>query len=116
VILVPQKYTAFQLHEADLKRNEFRRSRYTSGSANLDNMIALNKAVILCPEHTRKFVPKRARYRAHPDSKLQRVNGQCDVCRSFELCFLFLCERDAQAEQVKVEKFKRGLEYAHFHS
>jgi hypothetical protein len=114
VILVPQKYTAFQLHEADLKRNEFRRSRYTSGSANLDNMIALNKAVILCPEHTRKFVPKRARYRAHPDSKLQRVNGQCDVCRSFELCHLFLCERDAQAEHAKVQKFKRDLEYAHF--
>jgi hypothetical protein len=116
LIIVPQRYSAFQVEQAEVKRMEFRRNPYTSGSANLDNMIALNKAVILCPDHTRKFVPKRARYRAHPDSKLQRVNGQCDVCRSFELCFLFLCERDAQAEQVKVEKFKRGLEYAHFHS
>lgn len=110
-ILVPQKYTVRQIKRAELKRDEFRRNPYTSGSANLDNMIALNKAVILCPDHTRKFSPKAARYRAHPDAKMRRVLGNCDVCKEFGLSHLFLNERDADEEQKKVERFKRALEY-----
>lgn len=110
-ILVPQKYSVRQIKRAELKRDEFRPSRYTSGCANLDNMIALNKAVILCPDHTRKFSPKAARYRAHPDAKLRRVLGNCDVCRQFGHAFLFLNERDADEEHKKVERFKRACEY-----
>ena len=113
-ILTPQKWTPKQIKLADLKRVEFRRNRYTSGSANLDNMIALDKAVILCPEHTRKFSPWAARYRAHPDKSLRRVLGNCDVCKAFGLSNLFICERDADEEQKKVERFKRALEYGRF--
>lgn len=110
-ILVPQRYTAKQVFRAETKRVEFRPSRYTSGSANLDDMVALNKAVILCPTHNRKFEPKLARYRAHPDKKMRRVLGNCDVCRSFELSFLFLNEKDADGERKKLEKFNRAVEY-----
>ena len=110
-ILIPQKYTARQVKQAELKRDEFRRNPYTSGSANLDNMIACNKAVILCPDHSRKFSPKAARYRAHPDKKLRRVLGNCDVCQMFELSTLYLHEAQADAEQKKLEAFKRGIEY-----
>ena len=110
-IIVPQKYTARQVKRAELKRDEFRRNPYTSGSANLDNMIALSKAVILCPDHTRKFSPKAARYRAHPDKRMRRVIGTCDVCKETGLSFLFLCERDADEEQKKVERYNRAREY-----
>lgn len=110
-IIVPQKYTARQVKQAELKRDEFRRNPYTSGSANLDNMIALGKAVILCPDHTRKFSPKQAHYRAHPDKKFRRVLGNCDVCKAFGLSSLFLNEKDADEEQKKLERFNRAREY-----
>lgn len=110
-ILIPRQYTKRQVNAAELKRVEFRPTRYTSGSANLDNMIELGKAVILCAPHTRKFDPKRARYRAHPDRRMRRVMGNCDVCQETGLSFLFLNEKDAEGELRKVEKFKRALEY-----
>ena len=112
-IIVPQKYTRKQVSRANTKRVEFRPNRYTSGSANLDDMIALGKAVILCATHARKFEPKRVHYRAHPDKNLRRVLGNCDVCKQFGLSSLFLNEKDAEDEQRKVEKFRRALEYAH---
>jgi len=112
-IIVPQKYTRKQVSRANTKRVEFKPNRYTSGSANLDDMIALGKAVILCGTHVRKFEPKRARYRAHPDKNLRRVWGNCDVCQSDGVSFLFLNEKDAENEQRKLEKFRRALEYGH---
>lgn len=110
-ILVPQKYTVRQVNRAELKRDEFRKNPYTSGVANLDNMIACNKAVILCPDHTRKFSPKQARYRAHPDRNLRRVIGFCDVCQMPGLSNLYLPEAQADEEQKKLERFRRGIEY-----
>ncbi len=110
-ILVRQKRTAAQVNREELKRDEFRPGRYTSGSANLDDMIACQKAVILCPQHARKFSPKQARYMAHPDKNLARVHGNCDVCRMFGLSFLFLNQRDGEMEQAKVERYRRAMEY-----
>jgi len=110
-IVIPQKYTRSEVSRAETKRVEFKPNRYTSGSANLDDMIALGKAVILCGTHVRKFDPKGARYRAHPDKNLRRVCGNCDVCQQFGLSFLFLNGKDAEDEQRKVEKFRRALEY-----
>lgn len=112
-ILVPRKWTPRQVKQAETKAVEFRPGRYTSGSANLDDMVALSKAVILCDVHTRKFSPKAARYRAHPDKRMRRVLGNCDVCKAFGLSFLFLNEKDAYEEQKKVERFNRALEYGH---
>ena len=112
MIIVPQKWTPQQIKRAEAKANEYKfNTRYRSGSANLDNMIALNKAVILCPDHTRKFSPKKARYRAHPDKQLRRVLGNCDVCQAFGLSNLFLNEKDALEEQRKLEKFRSAIEY-----
>jgi hypothetical protein len=110
-ILIPQKYSTAEVKKAAAKRSEFRRNSYTSGSANLDDMISLSKAVILCDAHARKFKPKQARYRAHPDKNMRRVIGNCDVCKQYGLSSLFLNERDAYEEQRKLEKFKRSLEY-----
>lgn len=112
-IIVPQKYTRKQISRANTKRSEFKPNRYTSGSANLDDTVMLGKAVILCGTHARKFDPKRARYRLHPDKNLRRVRGNCDVCQQFGFATLFLNEKDADDEQRKVEKFRRSLEYAH---
>lgn len=111
MILVPQKYSVADVKRADMKRVEFRPNRYTSGSANLDDMIQLGKAVILCETHVRKFEPVKARYRAHPDKNLRRVRGNCDVCKQFGFATLFLNEKDAEAEHRKVEKFRRATEY-----
>ena len=111
-ILVRNQYTPRQILQARLKSMEFRRNRTTSGSANLDNQTALGKSVILCDSHVRKFNFKSARYRPHPDPKLRRVVGNCDVCKQFGLSFLFLNEVSALEEHKKLEKFKRALEYA----
>jgi hypothetical protein len=113
-IIVPGSYTPQEVKRAHLKSLEFRRNPYTTGSANLDNMIALNKAVILCGTHRKKFNARAARYELHPSKNLQRVRGNCDVCKQFDLGFLFICERDAADERFKVEKHRRNLEYAHF--
>ena len=58
-----------------------------------------------------KVLPTKARYRAHPDKKMRRVLGNCDVCRRFELSHLFLNEKDADEERKKLEKFNRAVEY-----
>lgn len=100
-----------------MKAVEYIHGRYTSGSANLDNMIATGKAVILCETHNRKFQPAKARYRPHPQKNLRRVTANCDVCRAFEpFCFMYLNEKDAYEEQKKLEKFQRTLEYGTFGS
>ena len=112
-ILVRHEYTPGQVRQAHLKSLEFKRNRTTSGCANLDDQIAIGKAVILCDVHARRFSPTAARYRAHPDKNLRRVIGNCDVCKQFGLSALFLNEKDAHDEQRKVEKFKLALEYAH---
>jgi len=113
--LIPQHYTPEEIKRAELKKDEFRRNRYTSGSANLDDMIALGKAVILCDTHARKFRPLAAHYRAHPDPHLKRVTGNCDVCRQWGLSFLFLNGKDADEEHRKLEKFNRAREYDALH-
>ena len=111
-ILVRQKRSAKQINREETRRVEFRPGRYTSGSANLDNMIELKKAVVLCDSHARKFSPKAARYRAHPSKNMRRVIGCCDVCKDYGLSHLFLNEKDAYDEQKKLERFKRALEYS----
>jgi hypothetical protein len=113
-IIVPGQYTERDKQVAAVKRSEFRRNPYTSGSAHLDNMIALNKALILCDTHKRKFNAKAARYRVHPAANLKRVRGNCDVCKQFCLATLFLNEKDWLEEQRKLDKWRTGLEYAHF--
>jgi hypothetical protein len=113
-IIVPGSYTPQDIQRAHVKSLEFRRNPYTTGSANLDNMIALQKAVLLCDTHVRKFNAKAAKYRRHPTKNLQRVRGNCEVCREFTLTHLFICERDAHEEQAKLDKWRRGIEYSHF--
>lgn len=110
-ILVAKKYTTQEVRKAELKRDEFVHGRYTSGSANLDNMIALGKAVILCGAHARKFNPVAARYCPHPAANMKQVVGACDVCRTVGLSSLFLNEVDAFAERRKAEHFRRAYEY-----
>lgn len=112
MILVAKKYTPAQVQRAELKANEFRPSRYTSGCANLDNMTALGKAVILCETHARKFKPALARYCEHPAKNLKRIHGACDVCHEVSLSFLYVNEVDAFAERRKVELFRRAQERA----
>ena len=110
-ILVPQKYTRRQVDRAETKRTEFRPSRYTSGSANLDDMVATGRAVILCSAHARKFNPKAAKYSPHPAKNLRRVRGNCDVCQQFDLAHLFINDRQAEDERVKVERSRAAAEY-----
>lgn len=110
-IVVKRDWTPQQVRRAEAKANEFVHGRFTSGSANLDNMIALGKAVILCEEHTRKFNSVAARYCPHPAKNMKQVVGACDVCREVGLSSLFLNEVDAFQERRKVEQFRRAMEY-----
>ena len=112
-ILVRQSYTPTQVEVARLKAAEFRRNRYTTGSAHLDDMIALGKAIILCDWHMRRFKPRAARYELHPAPNMRRVTGNCDVCKAMGLATLFLPESLAMDERRKYEKHKRAMEYAH---
>lgn len=112
-ILVRQNYTQRQVELASVKRAEFRRNSYTTGSAHLDDMIALQKALVLCDSHARKFKPRQARYELHPAPNMRRVQGNCDVCKAMGFATLFLPESQAADERRKYERHKRALEYAH---
>ncbi len=111
-ILIRQEYRPEQIEAAKLKAAEFRRNRYTSGCAHLDDMIELRKAVILCDSHTRKFKPRAAHYELHPAKNMRRVVGDCDVCKAKSLATLFLHESQALDERRKFEKYQRASEYA----
>lgn len=110
-IIIPGKYTPGQVKRAEAKRLEFRRNRYTSGCAHLDDLIALGKAVMLCDDHTRKFNVKAARYRLHPAKNMKRVRSKCDVCKQFGFANLFLNEKDAHEEAKKAAQYERAVEY-----
>lgn len=112
MILIRNSYTPQQVKLAETKAAEFKPTRYTSGCANLDNMVALKKCVLLCVVHNRKFNPVAARYKLHPNKKLRRVFGRCDVCQEDGLSFLYLNEVDAEAEHRKIELFNRSIEYS----
>lgn len=110
-ILVRKDFTPGEIKRASLKRDEFRPNRYTSGSANLDNMIALRKAVILCDSHARKFKPRAAHYEPHPAPNMRRVIGNCDVCRACQPGALFLHESQAVDERRKHELYRQAADY-----
>lgn len=112
-ILVRKDFTAKEIELARLKASEFRRNRYTSGSAHLDDMIELRKALILCDWHRRKFKPRLAHYELHPAHNLRRVQGNCDWCKMFGMATLYLHETFALEERRKYEKHRRAMEYAH---
>ena len=111
-ILVRKDFTPGEIKRAEIKALEFRRNRYTSGCAHLDDMIELRKAVILCDSHARKFKPRQAHYELHPAKNMRRVVGGCDVCKETGLATLFLHESQAIDERRKYEKHKRASEYA----
>lgn len=110
-ILVRKDYTPSQIKRADLKRAEFRPNRYTSGSANLDDMIALRKAVILCDQHARKFKPRAAHYELHPAPNMRRVQGNCDVCKGYGLSWFYLNAADAADQRRLWDRYRVALEY-----
>lgn len=112
-ILVRQNYSPDQVRKADVKRAEFRRNRYTSGSAHLDDMIELQKAIVLCDSHALKFRPRAAHYELHPAKNMRRVQGNCDVCQTFGAATLFLHESQAVDERRKYDNYRRCSEYAH---
>ena len=111
--LIRRKWSPQEISRARAKATEFRRNRYTSGSAQLDDMIALGKAIVLCDSHARKFKPRAARYELHPAQNMRRVQGNCDVCKMFGMATLFLPESSALEERKKAEDYRRCCEYAH---
>ena len=110
-ILVRKDFTPGEVKRAEVARVEFRPNRYTSGSANLDDMIALRKAVILCDQHARKFKPRAAHYELHPAPNLKRVQGNCDVCKGYGLAWLYLNAADALEERKKWHRARVAMEY-----
>ena len=112
-VLVRREYSPQEVRLADVKRAEFRRNRYTSGSAHLDDMIELQKALVLCDSHAMKFKPQAAHYELHPAKNMRRVQGNCDVCQEFGAATLFLHESQAVDERRKYDNYRRCSEYAH---
>ena len=113
-ILVRQNYLPDEIKQAAIVRSEFRRNRFTSVSAHLDDLITLGKAIVLCDSHARKFWPRGARaakYERHPDHNLRRVIGNCDVCNASGLASLFVSGHDAVEHRRNWEKSKRAMEY-----
>jgi len=116
-ILVRQDYSPEQIKQAAAVRSEFRRNKFTSGSAHLDDLIALGKALVLCDSHARKFWPhgaKAAKYERHPAANMRRVIGNCDVCNMPGLASLFVSCKDAIEHRRNLEKAKRDMEYGTF--
>lgn len=110
-ILVRKDFTPGEIQKAKVSASEFRRNRYTSGSAHLDDMIALRKAIILCDQHALKFVSRAAHYELHPSPSMRRVQGNCDCCLKFGPGALFLHESQALDERRKHELYRQACEY-----
>ena len=110
-ILVRQDYTDGQVKRAAVKASEFRRNPYTTGSAHLDDMITLRKAIILCDQHALKFKSRAAHYELHPSPSLRRVQGKCDMCQTFRPGALFLHESQALDERRKSELYRQACDY-----
>ena len=110
-ILVRKDFSPGEIKRAELKRVECRPNRYSGGAANLDDMIALRKAVILCDQHARKFKPRAAHYELHPAPNLRRVQGNCDVCKMYGLAWLYLNAADALEERKKWHRARVAMEY-----
>lgn len=110
--LIRQKWTPQQVKAAATKAAEFRRNKYTSGSAHVDDLIVLRKAIVLCDSHARKFSPRAARYEQHADPKMRRVIGNCDVCNMPGLASLFISCEDALTYRKSYEKWQRDLAYS----
>ena len=110
-ILVKQHHSPLAVKRAELARTEFKPNRFTSGSARLDDMIALGKAVLLCNTHSRKFRPLKSDYMAHPDPAMAHARGRCDVCQMLGLQRLYLNEQDGMEQRDKLNKFKRSCKY-----
>jgi hypothetical protein len=111
-ILVRQNFTEADAKRADLTRSEFRKSKATSNVSSLLNIIDLQQSIILCDTDARKFNARAHRYKRHPNEKLFRVLGNCDVCQQRTLGFFLIHESEWIEERKKEEKFKRALEYA----
>ena len=111
-ILLKRHYTPLQVKREELALTEFKPNRFTSGSARLDDMVALGKAVLLCDDHSRKFRPLKSHYMAHPDPQMKLAHGRCDVCQMMGLQHLFLNEKDGLEQREGLDKFRRSLEYA----
>ena len=110
-ILVRKDYAPAEIERSKVRASEFRRNRYTSGSAHLDDMIALRKALILCDQHALKFKPRAAHYELHPSPSMRRVMGNCDCCRTFGPGALFLHESQALDERRKYELYRQAADY-----
>lgn len=110
-ILVRQNFTAEDAKKADLERAEFRKGRATSEVSSLLNFIDLERSIILCDTHARKFDARAHRYRRSPNEKLYRVFGNCDVCQQRTLGVFLIHESQWLEERKREEKFKRALEY-----
>lgn len=116
-ILVRQDYSPQQIKQAELAATEYRKNRFTSGAAQVDDLIALGKALLLCDSHARKFWPhgaKAAKYERHPSPNLRRVTGHCDVCNIPSLASLFVSAKDALEHRRLWEKARRDMEYGTF--
>ena len=110
-ILVRRDFTPGEITKAAVKASEFRRNPYTTGSAHLDDMITLRKAIILCDQHALKFKPRAAHYELHPSPNMRRVMGNCDMCQTFRPGALFLHESQALDERRKTELYRQACDY-----
>lgn len=109
-ILIKQDFSPADIKKADLKRAEFRKNKATSEVSNLLNFIDLQRSIILCDDHTRKFNAAAYRYRPHP--QFSRVFGNCDVCQQRVLGRFFLPESQWIDAMKQQERLRRDREYA----
>lgn len=110
-ILVRQDFSPQEIKRAEVARDEFKRNRFTTGSAHLDDLVTLGKAVILCDPHARKFNAKTSKYERHPAPNLRKVWGNCDLCNTPGLNTLFVNCAEAVEHRRSWERARTAMEY-----
>ncbi len=109
-ILIKKDFTAAEIKLARLQQAQFSPSKHTSSASNVLNMADLGKTVVLCDAHAKKFAAKTKCYIKQTDYPY--VMGNCDACKVFTRCQLYMREDLMKQAWLTKEQQRRQREYA----
>ena len=111
-IIVKKDFSVTDIKLARLKAAEFRPAKSTSRVSNVVNCADLRKTVVLCDDHERAFRAHAKRDGYYRQQEYPFVMGNCDYCRIFTRCQLFIHESVLKDVWVTREQDRRDREYA----
>ena len=111
-LLIKKDFTATDIRQARLKAAEFKRSKATSAASNVLDFADLQKTVFLCDDHFRAFRSHAKKYCYYEQKEYPFVMANCDYCKIFTRCQMFIHESVLKLVWQTREEQRREREYA----